>query len=464
MKETEVTNETVSIFPSYYDLTIPPNIAPLNFVINEPGTKYRVEISAGENNAIVIKQSSQKIKIPEKKWHHLLEENKGHLLHVDIWVYQNKTWKKYNRISHQIAKEPIDSHLVYRLVHAVYLKWNKMGIYQRNLTNFDEEVIIENNATQKGCFNCHSFASNDPSKMIIHFRIVNQGTLLWNDGELKKIDTGTPVTKSAGIYPGWHPNGKCIAFSAGKIVPHLTTRDEKVVDVTDLYSDLIIYDVDKNKVISSPELSTKNRENMPVWSADGKYLYFISAPEAKGDNQSLLYSKYSLMRVAYYSGSDTWGEPEMVLSSEETGKTISMPSVSPNGKYLICSMSDYGYFTIFHKESDLYSFHLGSGKYKKMGINSNSAESYSSWSSNSRWIVFSSKRIDYVFTRPFIAYFDSTGVAHTPFVLPQKDPTIYERSLANYNRPELVIGEVELSPIDIRNIILKEAEPSNYSR
>jgi hypothetical protein len=164
------------------------------------------------------------------------------------------------------------------------------------------------------------------------------------------------------------------------------------------------------------------------------------------------------MRIAYDTNSNTWGEVEMVLSSDETGMTISMPSVSPDGKYIVCSMADYGYFTIYNKESDLYSVNLETKEFKKLELNSNSAESHSAWSTNGRWLVFSSKRIDDVYTRPYIAYFDVDGIAHTPFVLPQKDPEMYERLLANYNIPELVSGKIELSPLEIRNMVYTDAQ------
>ena len=148
----------------------------------------------------------------------------------------------------------------------------------------------------------------------------------------------------------------------------------------------------------------------------------------------------------------------MILSSEVTGKSISMPAVSPDGKFIVCSMSDYGYFTIYHKESDLYSVNLETKEYKKLELNSNSTESYSTWSSNSKWLVFSSKRMDDVYTRPYIAYFDENGISHTPFVLPQKDPDMYHTLLGNYNRPELITGKVELSPIEVRDVVFGEAE------
>ncbi len=405
----------------------------------------------------MITQRSPSIQIPISHWQELLSDNAGEKLRVDIWSRREGEWHKYQTIEHQIAIEPIDPYLAYRIVHAVYLKWRDMGIYQRNLSNFDESPVIENSSTGYGCMNCHSFANNDPSKMMIHFRILHPGTLIWSDGKLSKVNTQTPQTLSAGIYPAWHPGGKHIAFSTGQISPHLTSRSNKVVDVADRASDLMIYDIENKRVLTSPVVSTNRRENMPVWSPDGRTLYYLSAPGAiAGDDESLLHSRYSLMRVRYSTNLNTWGVPETVLDADSTGMSISMPAISPDGKHMVCSMSDYGYFTIFHKQSDLYSIELETGAYKKLELNSESAESFSSWSSNGRWLVFSSKRMDDVFSRPHIAYMDADGVAHQPFVLPQKDPEMYCRLLANYNLPKIITGKIELTPEAIRDIVVGE--------
>jgi len=457
------TGDFAEIFPEYYNLVIPPNIAPLNFIVKEPGKKYRVELTGSSTGRIVIRQRSSHIKIPLKKWHHLLAENAGGTIDIDIRTRQAKKWNKFTTIQHTIASDPIDDHLVYRLVHAVYLKWNKMGIYQRNLTNFRESALIENNATDHGCMNCHVFANRDPSKLMMHFRIVHSGTLIWDEGKLTKVNTKTRQTMSAGIYPAWHPDGKHIAMTTGRLNPHLTTSLDNPVEVADRASDLIIYDVEKNTVTSSPKVSTDRRENLPLWAPDGKYLYYLSAPAAvEGDDESLLHARYSLMRITYNTGQNTWGEPEMILDADSIGMSISMPSISPNGRYLVCAMTDFGYFTIFHRESDLYMVDLESMAYRKLDLNSPEAESYSAWSSNGRWLVFSSKRTDGVYTRPFIAYMDKSGHAHTPFLLPQKNPGMYEQLLANYNRPELVTGKVNLSPLEIRNAIVKEPQNAKF--
>jgi hypothetical protein len=98
-----------------------------------------------------------------------------------------------------------------------------------------------------------------------------------------------------------------------------------------------------------------------------------------------------------------------------------------------------------------------------MDINSSQTDSYHCWSSSGRWFVFSSKRLDKLFTRPFFCYFGKDGKASKPFVLPQKDPLFYDNFLKNYNIPELVIGAVEPSPFDLRNVIMCEPEAVKLS-
>jgi len=109
-------------------------------------------------------------------------------------------------------------------------------------------------------------------------------------------------------------------------------------------------------------------------------------------------------------------------------------------------MSHYGNFSIWHPESDLYLKDLKTGEIIKPEINSGQTESYHSWSLSGRWIVFSSRRLDGMFTRPFISYFDTSGHAWKPFLLPQKDPLFYDTFIKSYNVPELVTSEIKLNP------------------
>ena len=77
--------------------------------------------------------------------------------------------------------------------------------------------------------------------------------------------------------------------------------------------------------------------------------------------------------------------------------------------------------------------------------NSNDTESYHSWSHNSRWLVFSSRRDDGLYTRPYITYIDEIGKSHKPFMLPQADPDFYRYFIYSYNIPEFIQGEVKIN-------------------
>ena len=78
--------------------------------------------------------------------------------------------------------------------------------------------------------------------------------------------------------------------------------------------------------------------------------------------------------------------------------------------------------------------------------NSPDTESYHSWSSNGRWIIFSSRRDDGVFTRPFIAHIDKNGKASKPFELPAENPDYHRQLMRSYNIPEFMSGPVTIKP------------------
>ncbi len=364
-------------------------------------------------------------------------------------------WQKFQTITNEISNEKIDSHLAYRIINTGYELWNNLGIFQRNLENFEEKPILENKSIDFGCINCHSFANNDPNKMMIHVRAIHGGTLVANNGKLIKVDTKTKFTLNGGAYPNWHPDGKHIVFSVNKIGQFFCSGETRI-EVADELSDLIVFDVEKNTITTSPKVSTSSRENLPVWSPDGKYIYYINAQSGMEiDNR--IQSKYDLLRIGYDINTNTWGDIDTVISSSVIDKTISFPKISPNGKFLMFCSSDNGYFTIHHPKTDLNLMDLQTGGYREMEINSTETDSYHSFSSTGHWFVFSSKRLDGLFTRPFFSYLDENGKATKPFVLPQENPDFYNLFIKNYNIPELITGEVPYTKVEIRDKILEPA-------
>jgi hypothetical protein len=452
--------------PDYTGIVVPPNIAPLNFRIREQGASFFVRIFSTRGDTISIADRKGVIRIPQKEWSRLLAANRGQPLVFSVFKRDAGApgkWVRFAPVQNRIANEEIDRYLVYRLIDPLFRLWDEMGIYQRDLHSFTETPVLENRAllnrspekfnapVTRSCVNCHTFFNRSGDTMIVHTRGgAGTGMLLVENGSIKKIDTRTPFNATPGAYAAWHPSGTLLAMTVMSVHQffHAVGR---LRDVIDTRSDIILYDVTTNTVKTFPAIAGRGAmETYPEWSPDGKYLYFCSAPQI--DSSFTIYDsgrayakiKYSLMRVSYDIGRNAWGETETVLSSGETGLSIAHPKISPDGRFLLFCMANYGNFPIHAPESDLYLMDLGSRRYWRLSINSPFTESYHSWSSNGRWFVFSSKRDSSTCSRPYFSYIDKDGTVCKPFVLPQKDPDYYASFFKTYNVPELVNKPVRI--------------------
>jgi len=449
-----------NISPDYSGLVIPYNIAPLNFRILEKGHAFRVKIHSDNGPAIEIAGKTGRIRIPLRRWRAMLDANKGRELFVDVYVRnaENK-WLQFQRIVNTIADEDIGRTLVYRFMKPVYNGWKDMGIYQRDLTDFDVSLVMHGRSFGEGCLNCHSFVGNTSDTMTIGLRSATYGssTLLAQNGDVHKIGAKWG-------YTAWHPSGRLAVYSINKVRQFFHAGGMEVRDVVDLDSALACYHLDSEKVTCPEDLADKNRlETYPTWSPDGRYLYFCSAPILWRDRDTVPPEnydklKYDLRRIAYDVETDQWGKAETVLSADETGLSILLPRISPDGRFLLFCMCRYGCFPIYQPTSDLYFMDLATGDYRKLAGNSSYSESWHSWSGNSRWIAFSSKRQGGALTRTYLSYVDKTGQVHKPFVLPQKDPEYYDSLVETFSVPELIEGRVKVS----RSLLARVArsEPS----
>ncbi len=433
--------ELPKIRPDYSATVIPPNIAPLNFVVQEPGTQYHVTIRSTSDKSIEVRSKGPGIVIPHRRWRRLVAANRGQQLCFDVYVKnEGGQWRQFESITNDIANEQIDKYLAYRLIHPLYNYYRDVGIYQRDLEGYHQRELLHGRSMADCCINCHAFLNNRASSCTIGIRSAQLGSsaLLVQGSSVTKLDTMFG-------YTAWHPSGRIVAYSANKVRQFFHWARGEVRDVVDLDSGLAYYDVRAQTAKTHPSISDPDRlETYPAWTPDGRYLYFCSAafpwenrrrvPPANFDQ-----CRYDLMKVSYDVDTDTWGKPETVVLSEETGQSILLPRISPDGRFLLFCMCDYGCFPIYQPSSDLYMMDLKTGEYWEPEINSDRSESWHSWSANGRWIAFSSKRRDGLFTRSYISYVDTTGKAHKPFILPQKDPAFYDSFLKTYSVPELVV-------------------------
>ncbi len=464
------------IRPDYSQVMIPPNIAPLNFVVEEPGAEFRVRIHGANGGEIHMGSRHPSIIIPLAPWRELLGRNRGGKITVDVYVRsKDGRWSRYEGFDQTVAREEIDSHLVYRLLGPLCNYFNDIRICQRNLENYDESPILQDNWIGGACVNCHSFQQNRPDTFSVHVRPGPNktepaaGMILVRDGHATRLNTKSKAAPRAPGYLSWQSNG-WVAFSMSKPDQIFRGAGPEVREVFDYMSDLAIMDPATCAGSTSPAISDPERlETFPNWSADGKVLYFCSAKRSWAPNASptpadIKNTKYDLMRVSCDVEKGAWGQPEMVLSAAETGKSILEPRTSPDGRFLVFCMADYGGFPVHQPSSDLYLMEMAGGKYRRLECNSDQAETWHSWSSNSRWIVFSSKRDNGLLARPYVSYIDAEGHAHKPFLLPQKDPAFYDTWLKTFNVPELVTGPVTVSKAKLVRAILSGTPASNAGK
>ncbi|MBR6035368.1 MAG: PD40 domain-containing protein [Bacteroidaceae bacterium] len=469
-------NRLPSIYPDYTEVTIPANICPMNFIVQEGETEAmaRLTYPGGE----FIYGEGQKILIDEEQWAEMLDSAKGKEIKVEVFAKINGKWRGYQPFNIYVAEDSIDEYISYRAIQPSYVAYERLSIVQRNITNFDARDIYNNMSVSTEdvgqCINCHSYKNFKTDNMLFHMRQGLGGTMIVTNGELRKVDLKTDETLSAGVYPAWHPTHNLIAFSTNKTGQSFHTKDLNKIEVQDTESDLILYDVDKNEVSIISELDDE-LEVFPTWSPDGKKLYFCSA-HFEYENDSIEKSaemiqrykevKYSLYSVDFNPDTKEFSNVQMVYdaASDSINQSVTLPRVSPDGRYLLFAQAEFGCFHVWHADADIYMMDLQTQEVQKLdAVNSPRSESYPTWSSNGRWIMVDSRRDDGNYTRPYIAYFDKQGKTHKAFLLPQQDPNFYTFYLRSFNRPEFMIEPVKVSPREFAAKAKEEAIPAKYA-
>jgi hypothetical protein len=447
------------IEPDYVGVTIPPNIAPMNFIVREAGSSFDVTATSGSGQyRLDVRSSDGLVQFPEDSWRELLRESVGDSIVIRITSSGGEgDVEAYSPFSMRVAREEIDSWLVYRLLPPGYYSWSRIKIVQRSLESFREESILDNQILENNCANCHSFNNNSPDRFLIHVRGSLGGTYIVEDGEMTRADPKIDEMPGGATYPAWHPGGRFVAFSSNQVRQSFYSQPGKVVEVYDLVSSLILYDREANQTLSIPSGTvegdtTAYLETFPSWSPDGDYLYSARAPnlinEADPQLEQIQNTHYDIVRRAFDGEDRSFGAPEVVFDASAMGKSASFPRISPDGRFLVLTLADYGTFPIWHREADLVLLDLGTGEHRPMDVNSDEAESYHTWSSEGRWLVFSSRRLDGRSTRPYFAHVDSLGNQGKEFLLPQEDPSLYDEMIEAFNRPVLANGRVEVDPRD----------------
>lgn len=441
------------IYPDYVGVTIPVGIAPLDFSLR--GAEAVSVQLAAPDGTVLRSTGKGATRFPARRWAQLVAGSAGDSLTVTVSGRFDGQWRRFAPFGIYVSPDAIDYGLAYRMLEPGYEIYSFMGIYERELGSFRQRALLENTQFD-GCVNCHAFNRGDPAAMSLHIRGAHGATLLARDGALTAFNTKTDSTLGSCVYPYWHPAGRYIAYSTNSTRQSFHVQPDKLIEVFDLASDVQIYDTQANEVITAPQLKQPDVwETFPAFSPDGRTLYYTAAVRVDIPD-GLPQSRYNLMKVSFDPETGTIGrDVEMLIDAFALSKSVCFPRPSYDGRYLMYTLCDYGTFPIWHHESDLWLLDLQTGETRPVdGANSADTDSYHSWSSNSRWIVFSSRRDDGLFTRLYIAHIDADGVAGKPFMLPQRDPQQYYADLfRSYNVPEFITGPVRFDRIRAQKVI-----------
>ena len=194
---------------------------------------------------------------------------------------------------------------------------------------------------------------------------------------------------------------------------------------------LVVYDTQTGSFKALPGADDPEYvQSNPTWSPDGKSIVFARTKAYKKDvvanATSVLLSekdvpefvndkepfKFDLYRVPFNDGRG--GKAEPIEGASHNGKSNYFAKFSPDGKWIIfCKAENY---MLLMPDSELYIIPAAGGEARRLRANTPRMNSWHSWSSNGRWLVFSSKA-NTAYTQLFLTHIDETGESTPPVLL-----------------------------------------------
>ena len=445
----EGTDRTAPVFPDYRDVTVPCNIAPLNFYYTDPEASRFVTTFTSAGTTVKVR--GRDVVWKKKAWARMLSTG------ADVEVlseYKTPSGPMSFRWTIHVSADAIDPYLTYRLIEPGFEVWDDLEIIERNLESFDAKPISDWRNTQNKCMNCHIHAQGRGDLSMFYLRGEGGGAILNRGGTLRKLTLKDSSMISPTVYGEIHPEGRFGVFSTNIIIPAMHSYGNRRMEVFDTASDLCVADFDENRMTTFPEFAREDVfETFPVFSADGQYVYYCAAP-AKNLPAEIENIGYSLVRIPFDAQTGTLGnQVDTLWSATERGLSVCHPKASPDGRWLLFTVADYGTFPINHRECDLRMMDLRTGEVHALEeVNADKSDTYHSWSSDSKWFVFASKRGDGMFGKPWFSHVSEDGSVTKPFLLPQKDPHFYDSMTRSFNVPDLGNASVGFDAAEIGRV------------
>ncbi|MCP5067856.1 MAG: tetratricopeptide repeat protein, partial [bacterium] len=194
---------------------------------------------------------------------------------------------------------------------------------------------------------------------------------------------------------------------------------------------LVVYDREEKTFQALPGADDPDYvQSNPSWSPDGTEIVFARAKAyelssdtgknsviiAQAEVQEFVVEKepfrYDLYKIPFNEGKGGVAEP--LAGASDNGMSNFFAQYSPDGKWIVfCKAESY---MLLQPDSELYIMPAAGGTARRLRANTSLMNSWHSWSSNSRWLVFSSK-VNTPYTQLFLTHIDENGVDTPPVLL-----------------------------------------------
>lgn len=241
---------------------------------------------------------------------------------------------------------------------------DNIGVYVTTLGQ-DQAKAVQSLNQGSNCVACHALgAQADPVLAVV--RDDQNGPILMRTISGDEV----PIPPVNGSYLAWSPDGKKIAISV----------NDKDIQILDLESGSLV----PLNGASDPDII----ETMPAWSPDGKTIAFVRASQTAERTAKID------VPADIYTIPASGGAPLPLPGASGDGFNY-YPAYSPDGKWLAFTRHVDGQHTYADNAADIYLVPANGGERILLRANTEEwADSWPSWSPDSRWLGFSSDRLD----------------------------------------------------------------------
>ena len=397
-------------------------------------------------------------RFPSEVWRAVVEEGAERDVCIQLKGLRRNapdTIQASRGIHFRISRWPADNAIVYRLVAPPFNSRKTPDTFVRDLRSFQTRPFLL--GRRKYCFNCHTFSSKmgTGGKVSLQVRYMAGGQELpvylgvYDIDKSRGWKVRLPFDIQMTTFMAWAPDEQKLAFSANQQIVAFSPIIHETQFAGEPTSDIAIYELSQNTTYLLPGASDPDLlEIYPRWSPDGKSIVYCSTLPGMHPEET----HYDLQIIPFNEGKG--GLASAIPGASKNGKSNYYPRFSPEGKWFSFCQSSGG--DLIRSSSDIYLL-PGDLKGPSHRLESNvdyAADSWHSWSSNGRWLVFATKRDDGIYARLYLTQIDEEGHASPAVRLPLK-----RLPLKSFNIPEFVAHAPRISERELFEAIRVE-EPA----